>query len=186
MRKIIVQEMITVDGFFAGLNGEIGWHVVDGEFNEYAAGFLDTIDTLIFGRITYDLMASYWPTVNAVHDDPLIASKMNSLGKLIFSKTLKEPTWNNTKVVNNIDAEEILKMKAAPGKDIAIFGSGKIVSAFTKLGLIDEYRLIVNPVVLEKGMPLFVDCGDKFKLKLLKSKEFASGNVMLCYELVRK
>ena len=174
--------MMTVDGFFAGLNGEIDWHVVDGEFNEYATAFLDTIDTLLFGRITYDLMASYWPTKDALNDDPEVARRMNNLGKLIVSRTLKEPTWNNTKVVNKIVAEEILKIKETPGKDIAIFGSGQIVSALTRLGLIDEYRLFINPVVLQKGKPLFVDIAEKFKLKLLYTKKFTSGNVLLCYE----
>src|ERR1700733_8839153 len=165
MRKIIVQEMITVDGFFAGPNGEIDWHHVDSEFNEYAIEFLNTVDTLMFGRITYDLMESYWPTSAALQDDPIVAEKMNNLSK-IFSE---------------INTEEIRKMKQVPGKDIAIFGSGIIVTTLTELGLIDEYRFIVNPVILGKGKTLFSNLEKKPGLQLLKTQEFKSGNVLLYY-----
>jgi dihydrofolate reductase len=182
MRKIIVQEMITVDGFFAGPNGEIDWHHVDAEFNEHSVEFLNTIDTLMFGRITYDLMASYWPTPEGLKDDPFIADKMNSLSKIVFSKTLAKTTWNNSKMFSEINAEEIKKMKEASGKDIAIFGSGIIVTALTELGLIDEYRFIVNPVILGKGKTLFANLEKKPGLKLLKTHEFKSGNVSLSYK----
>jgi dihydrofolate reductase len=182
MRKIIVQEMITVDGFFAGENGEIDWHHVDAEFNEYAIEFLKTVDTLMFGRITYDLMASYWPTPEGLKDDPIIADKMNSLSKIIFSKTLDKADWNNSKMVSEINADEIKKMKQLSGKDIAIYGSGKVVSALTELGLIDEYRFIVNPVILGNGKTLFADLKNKPGLKLLETREFKSGNVSLCYK----
>jgi dihydrofolate reductase len=182
MRKIIVQEMITVDGFFAGPKGEIDWHHVDAEFNEHSVEFLNTIDTLMFGRITYDLMASYWPTPEGLKDDPIIAEKMNSLSKIVFSKTLAKATWNNSKMFSEINAEEIKKMKEVSGKDIAIFGSGIIVTALTELGLIDEYRFIVNPVILGKGKTLFANLEKKPGLKLLKTHEFKSGNVSLSYK----
>lgn len=185
MRKIIVQEMLSIDGFFAGVDGEIDWHVVDAEFNEHAIGFLDTIDTLIFGRITYDLMAGYWPTPEGVKDNALIAAKMNSLAKLVFSRTLEKAEWNNSKVVKEIVAADIRRMKEAPGKNIAIFGSGMIVSALARLGLIDEYCLIVSPVALGKGKTLFADVEEKLKFRLLETKKFKSGNVLLCYESVK-
>ena len=111
MRKIIVQEMTTVDGFFAGPNGEIDWHRVDAEFNEYATQFLDTIVTLMFGRVTYDMMASYWPTSAALEDDPHVAEKMNNLSKIVFSKTVDKATWNNSKMFSEINVDEIKKMK---------------------------------------------------------------------------
>ena len=151
MRKIIVQEMITVDGFFAGTKGEIDWHNVDAEFNDFAISMLTTADTLLFGRTTYDLMASYWPTQAGIEDDPVVAERMNSLQKVVISKTLQNAEWNNSMVLSEINKNEIMKMKEAPGKDILIFGSGTIVSALTKLGLVDEYRLIVNPVILGEG-----------------------------------
>jgi dihydrofolate reductase len=178
MRKIIVSEMMTVDGFFAGSNGEIDWHRVDAEFNESAVEMLSAIDALIFGRVTYDLMASYWPGEEGLKDDPVIAAFMNSLPKIVFSKTRDKLEWNNSRLLGDIVPEEIKKMKQETGKDIAIFGSGTIVQQFIKFGLIDDYRLIVNPVVLGQGKPLF---GDKMNLKLLRSKEFKNGNVMLYY-----
>jgi dihydrofolate reductase len=182
MRKIIVREMITVDGFFAGPKGEIDWHHVDSEFNEHSIEFLNSIDTLMFGRITYDLMESYWPTPAGLKDDPIIAEKMNNLSKIVFSKKIDKATWNNSKMFSEINAEEIKKMKQAPGKDIAIFGSGIIVSTLTELGLIDEYRFIVNPVILGKGRTLFANLQKKPNLKLLKIHEFKSGNVSLSYK----
>ena len=182
MRKIIVQEMISVDGFFAGENGEIDWHNVDAEFNKYAIEFLNTIDTLVFGRLTYELMASYWPTDAGLNDDPIVASKMNHLSKIVFSKTKNIVAWNNSKVFSDINADEIKKLKQAEGKDIAIFGSGTIVSALTELGLIDEYRLIVNPIVLGKGKSLFSNMEKRYKLQIIEVKEFKSGNISLHYK----
>jgi dihydrofolate reductase len=182
MRKIIVREMISVDGFFAGAKGEINWHKVDVEFNQDSLEFLENVDTLIFGRVTYDLMASYWPTSDALEDDPIIAHKMNSLQKIIFSKTTDKVIWNNSTTISEINAAEIQKMKQGLGKDIAIFGSGMIVSALTELGLIDEYRFIVNPVILGKGKSLFTNSKKMPNLKLLETYEFKSGNVLLSYK----
>ncbi len=181
MRKIIVQEMLSADGFFCGPDGEIDWHNVDAEFNEMAIAFLDTVDTLVFGRVTYDLMASWWPKPEALKDDPIVASKMNALAKFVYSQTVEKAEWNNTTMHGAIDAEEIRAMKASPGKDIAIFGSGTIVAAFARQGLIDEYRFIVNPVVLGAGKTLFATAPDRHKLRLLGTREFSSGNVLSRY-----
>jgi dihydrofolate reductase len=182
MRKIIVSEMISVDGFFAGPNGEIDWHNVDGDFNKFAIDQLRKADTLLFGRVTYELMANYWPTPAALKDDPVIAERMNNLPKIVFSKTLDNLAWNNSKLMKDISKEAIMKIKQAPGKDILLFGSGIIVSQFADLGLIDEYRLFVNPIVLGKGKTIFKDINGRIKLKLLSTKEFDSGNVLLCYQ----
>jgi dihydrofolate reductase len=181
MKQIIVQEMVSVDGFFAGPEGEIDWHVVDGEFNDYAAGVLSSVDTLIFGRVTYDLMAGYWPTPDALKNDHAIAEKMNSLPKIVFSAGKEPAGWNNTKIFYEINPEEISKLKQGPGKDMIIYGSGTIVEAFTRFGLIDEYRFIVNPVVLGRGKSLFPNLEERQKLKFIRSKEFSSGNVLLSY-----
>ena len=182
MRKIIVQEMLTVDGFFAGPNGEIDWHNVDAEFNEFAIANLDTIDTLMFGRITYELMAGYWPSPDALKDDPNVAARMNNLKKLVFSKTPELMEWNNSSFLSEIDADAIKQMKNAPGKDIDIFGSGQIVTALARLGLIDEYRFFMNPVILGDGRTLFTGLGQRQKLKLIGTQQFASGNVLCRYE----
>jgi len=180
MRKIIVSNYVTLDGFFAGPNGEIDWFVWDEEMAKYSKDILNTIDTILFGRVTYELMASYWPT--ATTEDPLITDSMNSLPKIVFSKTLDKVEWNNSMLIKENVEEEISILKKLPGKDMVIFGSGSIVSAFTRLGLIDEYRLIVNPIILGKGKPLFRDLKDKLNLKLLEAKKFRFSNVLLCYE----
>ena len=181
MRKLFVSEMVTVDGYFAGPHGEIDWHNVDAEFNVAAEEQLNSVDTLIFGRVTYELMASYWPTPAGLKDDPIIANLMNNLAKVVFSKTLTTVDWNNSRLATNDLATEIQKLKQLPGKDMVIFGSGTIVSELAKLGLIDEYRLVINPVILGKGKSLFKDLPAPLNLKLIKIREFKSGNVLLSY-----
>jgi dihydrofolate reductase len=178
MRKIIVFNMVSVDGFFAGDDGDISWHNTDEEFNEFAIEQLEEAGGIIFGRVTYDMMASYWPTPGPVKDDPIVANKMNSLPKIVFSRSLEKADWNNTKLLHEIDVEEIKKLKQESDKNLYIFGSGTIAQEFTKLGLIDEYRLLVNPIALGSGKSLFKD---KLKLKLFKTREFKNGNVLLCY-----
>src|SRR5258708_25381331 len=101
MKKLLVSEMVSVDGFFAGPNGEIDWHNVDEEFNTFAIEQLDSVDTLVFGRVTYELMASYWPTAEALKDDSVVAAKMNALPKIVFSKTLEKVEWNNSLLAKN-------------------------------------------------------------------------------------
>jgi dihydrofolate reductase len=183
MGKVIVSNLVTVDGFFAGPNGEIDWFVWDEELRDYSIDLLSTVDTLLFGRVTYQLMANYWPTAT---EDAIIAERMNNLPKIVFSKTLESVEWKNAKLVKEIIPEEILKIKQFPGKDMVILGSGSIVSTLTQLGLIDEYRLIVNPVILGNGKPLFKGLKDRLNLKLLKTKAFSSGNVLLSYQPEKK
>ncbi len=182
--------MVTLDGFFEGPYRELDWHVVDEEFNEYANDLLSKVDGILFGRVTYQLMADYWPAAatnpSTSKSDLEIADKMNNLPKIVFSKTLQQVGWNNSRLVNDNIAEEISKMKQQPGKDMVIFGSGSIVSTFMQLGLIDEYRIIVNPVVLGNGKPLFKGINDKLNLKLLKTRVFGSGVVILYYQPIGK
>lgn len=173
--------MLSVDGYFCGPGGEIDWHTVDAEFNETAIAFLDTVDTLLFGRVTYELMAGYWPTEAASQDDPDVARRMNALKKVYFSKSPETLPWNNSTKLSAIDIDEIHKLKNAPGKDIAIFGSGQIVQQLMPLGVIDEFRLIVSPVLLGKGKSLFPTLEGIKKLTLLQTKKFANGNVLLSY-----
>ncbi len=186
MRKIILSNLVSLDGYFEGPNREIDCHNVDEEFNEYAIDFLNSVDTLLFGRVTYQLMASYWPTPTAIANDPIVAEKMNSLPKIVFSRTLEKVEWKNTRLVKEAIAEEISKLKQQPGKDSAIFGSSDLALTFIQHGLIDEYRIIVNPVVLGNGKPLFKGIKDRLNLKLLKTKVFRSGNVCLYYEPVER
>jgi dihydrofolate reductase len=186
MRKVILFDMATLDGFFAGPNGEIDWHRVDEEFNEFAIAQLDSADGLLFGRVTYQGMASYWPTDMARTNDPIVAGKMNTLPKIVFSRTLDKVEWNNTRLVKGNVEEEISKLKQQPGQDWLLFGSADLASTLTNLGLIDEYRIMVNPVVLGSGQPLFKGMKEKLNLKLTSAKTFRNGNVLLCYQPAEK
>jgi dihydrofolate reductase len=182
MSKLFVFNLVTLDGYFEGPNRDISWHNVDAEFNEYAIDMLNSADTLLFGRVTYDLMASYWPTPDAIENDPIVAAKMNSLPKIVFSRTLEKVEWSNTRLVKDNIEEEIKKMKTQSGKDMALLGSGAVMLEFMQHGLIDEYRIMVNPVVLGNGNPLFKGIKDRLNLKLLTTRTFKSGNVLLCYQ----
>jgi len=186
MRKIIVSNYATLDGFFAGPNGEIDWFIWDEEMAKYSIALADSIDTILFGRVTYEGMASYWPTPSAKEENPVIADYMNNLPKIVFSKTLEKADWKNTTLVKEINKEEILKMKQQPGKDMVIYGSSSIVSTFTQSGLLDDYRIFVNPVVLGSGKPLFKDIKNRINLKLLEAKTFTSGIVLHHYQPERK
>ena len=182
MRKAIMFNLITVDGFFEGVNKwDIGWHRVDEEFNQFAADQLNRAGGLIFGRVTYQGMASYWPTPNGVKDDPIIAGLMNSIPKYVFSRTLDKLEWSNSQLLKGDALSELKKLKEQPGKDLYIFGSANLSSTFTKNGLIDEYRLMVNPVVLGRGGPVFDGNTEPIKLELMDLKTFRNGNVLLYY-----
>lgn len=181
MRKIIVSNLISIDGYFEGMNQDLSWFKVNEEFLDYARQQLLEVDAILFGRITYEHMAAYWP--NAKDNDAVITEKMNSLKKIVFSKSLESVEWNNSTVIKNHATEEVKKLKQQPGKDMVIFGSGTLVSEFTQAKLIDEYRLIVNPVILGNGNPLFKSLNEKLDLKLIDTKVLSSGVVILYYQL---
>jgi dihydrofolate reductase len=185
MRKLFVFNLVSLDGFFEGPKRDISWHNVDAEFNEYAVELLNSVDALLFGRVTYELMASYWPTPDVMKNDPIVAERMNNLPKIVFSRTLDTVEWRNTRLVKDKIEEEIKKIKQQQGKDMALLGSGSITSEIAQLGLIDEYRIMVNPVVLGQGKPLFTGIKERLNLKLLKTRTFRSGNVLLYYEPAR-
>jgi dihydrofolate reductase len=183
MRKAIMFNLITLDGYFEGANKwDIGWHRVDDEFNEFAINQLNDAGGLIFGRITYDGMASYWPTPNAVNDDQKVAELMNSIPKYVFSKTMEKAEWNNTQLLKGDAVKELKKIKEQPGKNLYIFGSANLSATFTKNNLIDEYRLMVNPIVLGKGSPVFAKEDGLLKFNLVDMRTFRNGNVLLYYQ----
>ncbi len=177
MRRVIVSNMMSLDGFFEGPNHELNWHVVDDEFLAYAADMLRSADTILFGRTTYELMANYWPS--APKDE--IADKMNGLGKIVFSKTLEKAGWNNCRLVRGNAAEEVSQLKKSPGKDIVILGSGMLASDLLQRGLIDEYRVILNPVLIGAGKPLFEGIEHQLRLALKETKLLHSGVAILYY-----
>lgn len=183
MRKIIVSEMISLDGFFENTNKDPGWHIVSDDFFEYSRELLNSVDTILFGRITYQMMEGFWP--EATEEDAVITHKMNHLNKIVFTKSLKTVGWNNSEIAEYDLKEEVLKIKNTTGKDVVIFGSGTLVRALTQFGLIDEYHLAVNPVILGNGTSLFEGVQGKMILKLLKAKPLDSGVVILYYAPLR-
>lgn len=176
MRKLILSMMVSVDGFIEGQNRDLSWHVWDDELERHMTQFLTTVDTIIFGRVAYELMISYWP--NATDS---IAPQMNTLPKLILSNSLQEPVWNSQVLKGDI-AGEISRLKCQDCKNIVIFGGAIAAQTLMELGLIDEYHLTVNPVVLRSGTPLFKPGGQKLNLKLVNTVAFICGNVKLYYQ----
>ncbi|MGN6531472.1 MAG: dihydrofolate reductase family protein, partial [Ginsengibacter sp.] len=172
---------ITLDGYFEGVDADISWHNVDEEFNEFAIAQLKTADTLLFGRKTYELMERYWSTEEAIKDDPVIAGLMNRFDKIVFSKSLEKAQWNNTKLIQENLLQEVKKLKSKPGKDVFIFGSADLSSTLIKHDLIDEFRIMINPVILGNGIPMFKNIVKQIHLQLLKTKVFGNGNVLLYY-----
>ena len=177
--------MVTLDGFFAGPNGEIDWHTVDEAFDRFAVDQLDSAGGLLFGRVTYQMMASYWPTPEAIAADPRVADRMNALPKIVFSTTLAQAGWNNSRLEKEVDAAEISKLKQQPGKDLLVFGSADLAGTLIQLGLIDEIRMMVSPVVLGRGIPLFKSRRDPLQLIMLDTRTFPNGNVYLSYRPVQ-
>jgi dihydrofolate reductase len=185
VRKVILFNMITLDGFFAGPDGDIDWHQLQEGFNDFSIEQINAADGILFGRVTYQMMASYWPTPEALTTDPEIAELMNTVPKYVFSNTLDAAEWSNTTLIKGDAVDPVRNLKQQAGKDLLLFGSADLAADLTAHGLIDEYRLIIVPVVLGKGLPLFKDVKQQLNLKLLKSQTFENGNVMLYYEPVR-
>lgn len=185
MRKLLVFNHVSLDGYFVDMNGDMSWAKADhqdAEWNEFVSGNAGGGGTMIFGRITYELMASFWPTPFAIENMPAVAEGMNRMPKILFSRTLNEASWNNTKLVKGNIAAEMRKLKQEPGDGMVIMGSGTIISQFAQEGLIDEYQIVVNPIALGKGRTMFEGIEEKLNLKLITSRAFRNGNVLLSYE----
>jgi dihydrofolate reductase len=181
MRKLIVFNFMTLNGFYKGPQEDIGWHRHGEEENAFAAANLESNATLLFGRVTYEMMSGYWPTPIAMKNDPVVAEGMNKADKIVFSRTLKTAEWNNTRLISgNIEAE-ISKMKQMPGSDLVLLGSGSIAAQFAELGMIDEYQIMVDPVLVGNGKPIFNSISTKIDLKLIAAQTFKSGVVLLSY-----
>lgn len=184
MRKLVAFNNVTLDGYFSATNGDISWanSGEDGEFNAFVADNAKSGGALLLGRVTYDLMASYWPTPLAMKTDPVVAERMNAMQKFVCSRTMESAAWNNTTVVNGALPIEVRRLKQEPGPGMAILGSGSIVTQLAQAGLIDEFQVVVNPVVLGSGRTMFDGISSRLSLKLMKSRTFPSGRVYLCYE----
>jgi dihydrofolate reductase len=186
MRRVTVFNLMTLDGYIAGQGGDISWHNVDEEFQELANAASNSGNTLLFGRVTYELMASFWPTPEAIRTDPIVAAGMNKSEKIVFSRTLQKADWNNTRLVKDDMLAEVRRLKQQSGKDLTILGSGSIVSQLAQEGLIDEYQVLLNPVVIGKGKTMFDGMREKLTLKLVKTRIFKNGNILLSYEPATK
>jgi dihydrofolate reductase len=183
MRRLIAFEQVSLDGFFTDANGDMSWaHKQDPEWNAFAASNASGGGALLFGRVTYEMMASFWPTPAAMERAPDVAEGMNNMPKVVFSRTLQKASWKNTTLVKGDIAAEVRKMKKEPGPGMAILGSGAIVSQLAQAGLIDEFQIVVNPIVLGKGKTLFEGVKEKIALRLIKTRAFGNGNVVLYYE----
>ncbi|MGI0014106.1 MAG: dihydrofolate reductase family protein [Nitrososphaera sp.] len=193
MRKVLLFITLSIDGYFEGPNHDLSWHNVDDEFNKFAIEQLKKTDLILFGRRTYQLMEAFWP--KAAKDPTMskenleVANLINNVNKIVFSRTLdkveEKENWRNVKLVHEFDSEEIRRLKEQPGKDIGVGGSDLAVS-FIKAGLIDEFRFMINPVVIGEGTSIFKGINEKLNLRLLSTRTFKSGNVLLSYQPVRK
>ena len=184
MRKLIAAINMTLDGFC-----DHTAIIADEELHEHYTELLSKAGTLIYGRITYQLMESYWPSVvkNPTGNKPIdeFAVLIDNISKIVFSRTLKNVDWKNTKLKKEVIKEEVLELKQQAGKNILV-GSPSLILALTHLDLIDEYQLGVQPIVLGRGLPLFKNVKDRINLKLLKTKTFGCGAVTLYYEPTKK
>jgi dihydrofolate reductase len=185
MRKLIAFNHVTLDGYFVDANSDFRWAHKGNDDPEYSAFVAENASgggQLLFGRKTYELMASYWPTPIADQHNPAVAKGMNSMPKVVFSRTLDQASWNNTRLVNGDLVSEVQRMKSEAGPDMAILGSGSIISQLAQANLIDEYQIIVDPVALGKGRSMFDGINNQLNLKLAKTRTFKNGKVYLCYE----
>ena len=185
MRKLSVFESVSLDGYFKTPNGDIAWMHQGGddpEFQAFTAGNAGGGGMLLLGRTTYELFASFWPTPQAMQQMPEVAGPMNAMPKVVVSRSLQKATWNNTKVLKGDLAEEVRKLKAGPGDGITVLGSGSIVSQLTQAGLVDEFQVVLLPVVLGEGGTMFEGVKGMLNLKLLQSRTFRNGGPYLVYE----
>lgn len=184
MRKLHVFDNVSLDGFFVDASGDMSWaHRRDEEWNAFASSNASGNGELLFGRVTYEMMAAFWPTPQAAQMLPDVAAGMNTMHKIVVSRTLDTVAWQNTTLLEGDLAAEVRQLKEQPGPDIVILGSGSIVSQLTEARLIDEYQIVLNPVVLGRGRTLFETVAQRLSLRLTKTRSFANGNVVLWYEL---
>jgi dihydrofolate reductase len=181
MRKLFASEVISVDGYFTSVQGEIDWQIIDEQFTAYSVEMLADADALLFGHTTYDLMRDYWPDAAGEGNDREIATRMNTYPKYVVANRTPDLSWTSSQHLTGDLAEAVIALKQQPGKDIAILGSGSIVAQLTASRLIDEYRLILTPTVLGAGRTLFEGVGSRPVLDLVEVRPFDSGNLLLRY-----
>ena len=185
MRRLAVFENLSLDGFFADSNSDMSFAkspIEDAEFDAFVSQNASGEGIMLFGRVTYEMMARFWPTPAAAQMMPAVAQGMNARPKIVFSNTLREATWNNTTPMSGDAVANVRKLKAEDGPDLVVLGSGSIVSQLAQARLIDEYQLCIAPVVLGTGRALFPDVTEPLRLNLSKTRSFRNGNVFVSYE----
>jgi dihydrofolate reductase len=188
MRQLAVFNNVTLDGFFTDTKNNMNlFHSEnDPEWQNFATENASARNaTLLFGRKTYELMKSFWPTDEAKKVMPEVASAMEAMEKIVFSRTLKDPGWSNARVISGNLAEEVRKLKHQAGKDLLIMGSGSIVSQLTKERLIDRYTMVIWPIILGAGRTMFAGIDDVIALKKVDERTFTNGNIVATYDLDR-
>ncbi len=181
MGKLRIFNFVTLNGFFEGLKKDTSWHVHGEEEDNYAVEMLSQGDILLFGRITYELMVNYWTSEFAIENDSKVAEGMNNAEKIVFSGTLQNVHWNNARLIKDNIVEEVRKIKQS-GRNMSILGSGSIGTLLAGNELIDEFQIMVDPVLLGNGIPVFNGLSHKINLKFKEARTFKSGTVLLCYE----
>lgn len=186
MRKIISFMHVSLDGFVSGPNEEMNWIIMDDEIFQDAIDAESITDAALYGRVTYEMMKNYWPSVLTNSSSTKLelhhAEWVENVSKIVFSRTINEAGWNNARLIKKNIAEEMSQLKQQAGRNMMIFGSPGLTHSFMQLNLIDEYKFNVNPVILGKGIPLFENILDRVDLQLLSEKKFKSGVIGLHYE----
>lgn len=184
MRRLVIDTIISLDGYYTGNNGEIDWFEFNDQEIEWSKQILRRVDTMLYGRVTYEEFSQFWPNTtpsNGVFDSEII-EQLNGLKKVVFSKSLCEVKWQPAVLIREDPVEAVRDLKKDDGKDMLIVGSGTLVSALLKEGLIDEYHIRVRPILLGTGKHLFPDDLERHDLKLISARAFANGVVALHYE----
>jgi dihydrofolate reductase len=185
-RRLFVSMIVSVDGYIEGPQRELDWFVEnDPQFEQYADEMIDSVGLALYGRRAYELMVQYWPNAEVNPRSPTdlsFARRMNALPKLVLSRTLERATWNNTRILRDNVGETIAELKRAPGKPIVAWAGAGLVATLSGLGLVDEYRLIVNPVLLGAGTPMFQGLPGRRHLRLTRTTQLGRNVAVLCYE----
>jgi dihydrofolate reductase len=185
MRTLSVFNSVSLDGYFVDRHGDMSWahqNSDDPEWGSFVQGNASGGGVLAFGRVTYQMMANYWSSPIAMQSNPVVADRMNALPKIVFSRTLRDAPWRNTTLVKGDLPAEVRRLKSAPGEGIVILGSGTIIAQLAAEGLIDQYQIVVTPIVLGAGRTMFDGVANRLRLKLVESRTFRNGNVVLSYQ----
>jgi dihydrofolate reductase len=183
MPKLVVYNSVSLDGYFTDTHGDMSWaHKRDPEWQAFVSENASGGGQLLFGRVTYDLMASFWPTPLAAQSNPIVVERMNNMPKFVFSTTLDKASWNNTTLLKGDLPTQVRELTRRPGPNIVVMGSGSIVAQLAAAGLVDEYQIVLNPLVVGDGRTLFEGVKKKLPMKLARSRAFGNGNVVLFYE----